>query len=96
MAGVGSEWMGEMIERLGRFFKDFFVGISYFEIAQTARQEKRSRQDLFMVIAFGDLLGVPIFPPYFSLRILPYVLPTVEPWKKGLLRERDLTEVKSL
>ena len=88
--------MDERIERLGRFFKDFFVGISYLEIAQTARQEKRSRQDLFMVIAFGDLLGVPIFPPYFSLRIFPYVLPTIEPWKKGMLRERDLTEVKSL
>ena len=88
--------MGERIERLGRFFKDFFVGISYLEIAQTARQEKRSRQDLFMVIAFGDLLGVPIFPPYFSLRIFPYVLPTIEPWKKVMLRERDLTEVKSL
>jgi hypothetical protein len=88
--------MGEKIDRLGKFLKDFFVGISYLEIAHTARQEKRSRQDLFMVIAFGDLLGVPIFPPYFSLRILPYVLPTIDSWKKGMLRERDLTEVKSL
>jgi hypothetical protein len=96
LAGVGSEGMREKIDRLGRFFKDFFVGISYFEIAQTVRQEKRSRQDLFMVLAFGDLLGVPIFPPYFSLRIFPYVLPTIDSWKKGMLRERDLTEVKSL
>jgi hypothetical protein len=88
--------MGDKMDRLARFLKDFFIGISYFEIAQTVRQERHSRQDLFMVLAFGDLLGVPIFPPYFSLRVLPYVLPTIDSWKKGMLRERDLTEVKSL
>jgi hypothetical protein len=88
--------MGKKIESVGKFLKDFFFGITYFEIEQTARQEKVSRQNLFLLLTFGDLLGIPIFSPYYSLRILPYVFPTIDSWKKGMLRERDLTEVKSL
>jgi hypothetical protein len=40
----------------------------------------------------GDLLGVPILPPYYSLRILPYVVPMVAPWKRKMLQERDITD----
>jgi hypothetical protein len=88
--------MGKKIESLGKFFKDFFAGIAYLEIEHTVRREKNSRQSLFLLLTFGDLLGVPIYPPYYSLRILPYVFPVIDSWKKGMLRERDLTEVKSL
>lgn len=88
--------MGKKIESLGKFFKDFFAGIAYLEIEHTVRQEKNSRQSLFLLLTFGDLLGVPIFSPYYSLRILPYVFPVIDSWKKGMLRERDLTEIKSL
>jgi hypothetical protein len=34
-------------------------------------------------------------PPFYSLRILPYVLPALDSWKRRMLREQDLTEVKS-
>ena len=58
--------MGKKIESLGKFFKDFFAGIAYLEIEHTVRQEKNSRQRLFLLLTFGDLLGVPIFS-----RIIP-------------------------
>jgi hypothetical protein len=35
-------------------------------------------------------------PPFYSLRFLPYVLPALDSWKRRMLREHDLTEVKSL
>jgi len=36
---------------------------------------------------------VPILPPYYSLRLLPYIVPVVNVWKRRLLRERDLTDL---
>jgi hypothetical protein len=87
--------MGEKIERVRKFFKDFFVGMAYWEIEQTAIREKVPRQRLFLLLTFGDLLGVPLFSPYGSLRILPYVFPFIDSWKKGMLRERDRTEIKA-
>jgi hypothetical protein len=88
--------MGEGFDRLKKFLRDFFVGMAYVEIEQTARQEKLARHDLFILLNFGDLLGVPLLPPFYSLRILPYVLPALDSWKRRMLREKDLTEVKSL
>ncbi len=72
------------------------MGMAYWEIEQTARHEKLARHDLFTLVTFGDLLGVPILPPFYSLRILPYVLPALDSWKRRMLREKDLTEIKSL
>ncbi|MGZ5034688.1 MAG: hypothetical protein ACXWAC_15940 [Usitatibacter sp.] len=43
-----------------------------------------------MLGIFGDMLGVPILPPYYGLRLLPWVVPGVEAWKRGVLREREL------
>jgi hypothetical protein len=88
--------MGKRLERLKTFLHDFFVGVAYLEIEQTARHEKLARHDLFTLVTFGDLLGVPLLPPFYSLRILPYVLPTLDSWKRRMLREKDLTEIKSL
>jgi hypothetical protein len=42
--------------------------------------------------SMGDLLGIPILPPYYSLRLLPYVVPQVSTWKRRMLREKDLTD----
>jgi hypothetical protein len=42
---------------------------------------------------FGDVLGVPILPPYYALRLLPFVVPSIEGWRYSMLRERDLTDL---
>lgn len=39
------------------------------------------------------LLGVPILPPYYSLRLLPFVVPLINNWRRRMLRERDLTDM---
>jgi hypothetical protein len=44
-------------------------------------------------MTMGDLLGIPILPPYYSLRLLPYVTPQISGWKRRMLRERDVTDV---
>jgi hypothetical protein len=88
--------MANPIEGLKKFLRDFFFGIAYLEIEQTVRHEKLARLNLILLLSFGDFLGVPVFPPYYSLRLLPYLVPAMDSWKKRMLRERDLTEIKSL
>ncbi len=88
--------MGSSLDRLKKVLQDFFFGAAYLEFEQAARQEKVARLDLLLLFSFGDVLGVPIFPPYYSLRLLPFLFPALQSWKKRMLRERDLTEIKSL
>lgn len=47
---------------------------------------------LFMAITVGDMVGLPILPPYYSLRLLPFVTPSIASWKRRVLRERDLAD----
>jgi len=82
-------------ENKSRFFqavREFFFGLVAHEHAMTAAKEKAAVEHLLFLVLFGDLLGIPVPQPYYSLRLLPYVLPRIEPWKKALLRERDWTD----
>jgi hypothetical protein len=88
--------MDSRIGRLKKGLQDFLFGASSFEIQQTVRHEKLARLDLILLFSFGDLLGVPVFPPYYSLRLLPYLYPALGSWKKRMLKEKDLTEITSL
>jgi hypothetical protein len=73
-------------------FKDIIYGMSSHEMARHAVRSRASMEHLFILITMGDLLGVPILPPYYSLRLLPYVTPQISTWKRRMLRERDITD----
>jgi len=47
-------------------------------------------ETLFLLVVFGDMVGMPILPPHYGLRLLPYVVPQLQGWKRRLLREREL------
>ncbi len=72
--------------------RQFMYGMAGLEIRQHLVVMRASLDNLFMAITFGDMLGLPIIPPFYTLRLLPYIVPSVETWKRRVMRERDLTE----
>lgn len=79
---------GEIFTWLG----GFFYGMMFYEYVRTFRRDRADLEHLFVLISFGDLLGVPILPPYYSMRLLPYIVPLLNRWKRRMLRERDLLD----
>jgi hypothetical protein len=77
---------------LARGARDFLYGMAGHDMTRFALKTRGSMEHLFILITMGDLLGVPILPPYYSLRLLPYVVPQISTWKRRMLRERDLTD----
>ena len=73
-----------------RVLREFLYGMTTYEFVQQAREMRHSMEKLFLVGVFGDMLGVPILPPYYGLRLLPWVVPEIEAWKREVLREREL------
>jgi len=61
------------------------------EFARHALETRSSLETVFMVSLVGDMVGLPILPPYYSLRLLPFVVPSVATWKRRVLRERDFS-----
>jgi len=80
------------LKKLKGAAKEFIYGMAAHDTARLALKTRGSMEHLFILITMGDLLGVPILPPYYSLRILPYVVPNISTWKRRMLRERDLTD----
>ncbi len=70
----------------------FLYGVTTYEIAQEAIELRGSMETLFMLVSFGDLIGIPILPPYYGLRLLPFVVPQIQTWKRNVLRERDWSD----
>ena len=62
------------------------------EFAEHAMEMRGSLESLFMLATMGDMLGVPVMPPFYSLRLLPYLVPQVSTWKRRVLREREFTD----
>lgn len=75
-------------QALTRTIKEFLYGLSGYEFAQHALELRQEQEILFIMVTYGDMIGVPVMPPYYSLRLLPYVVPQIVTWKRVVLRER--------
>ena len=80
------------LKGLPKTMREILYGMTVHEMDLELKKERGNLDHLFMLIVFGDLIGLPLLPPYYSMRLLPYVIPSMEKWKRSLLREKDLTD----
>jgi hypothetical protein len=72
--------------------REFTYGMTGYEFARHALETRATLENLFMVVVVGDMIGMPVIPPYYALGLLPYVTPEVKTWKRRVLRERDFSD----
>lgn len=72
--------------------REFLFGMFGLEFSQHTLEMRASVETLFMLATVGDMIGIPIMPPYYSLRLLPYVVPKIATWKRRVLREKEFSD----
>ncbi len=72
--------------------REFAYGMTSYEFARHAVESRVAIENLFLLAVIGDMVGLPVMPPYYSLRVLPYVVPEIATWKRRVLREREFTD----
>ena len=72
--------------------REFLFGMAGMEFAGHAMEMRASLESLFMLGTVGDMIGVPVLPPYYSLRLLPYIVPNIATWKRRVLRQREFSD----
>ena len=84
--------MPSALQRLNHALAEILYGLAIHDQVRALARQRGSLEHLFVLISFGDLLGVPILPPYYSLRLLPFVVPLINNWRRRMLREKDLMD----
>jgi hypothetical protein len=81
-------------ERVGmlKAIREFIYGMYAFEFEKQAVEMRAELESVFMLITMGDMLGVPVIPPIYALRVLPYVVPHIATWKRRVMREREISD----
>jgi hypothetical protein len=80
------------MKRIWHNVQETVYGMAAHDMSRAALRTRASMEHLFILITMGDLLGIPILPPYYSLRLLPYVVPQIATWKRRMLREKDAAD----
>jgi len=92
---MSTVWFSALAKKLKgslKFIREFLYGLLLHEMDLEMKKERGHLDNLFMTIIYGDLVGLPLLPPYYSMRLLPYLVPAIETWKRRILREKDLTD----
>ena len=87
------EYWQEQVRKLARTLGQMIYGATIYDWVREIQKERGMVERLFVLAVFGDFLGVPILPPYYALRLLPYVVPAIEGWRYSMMRERDLVDL---
>jgi len=77
--------LGRVRQGLG----EVLYGMAIHDMVRSHRRMRGSLEHLFILITFGDMVGLPILPPYYCMRLLPFVVPEINSWRRRLMRERD-------
>ena len=96
--GVGASLLSYFsgnLRKIRRVLREFLYGMTVREMEVELKKDRGDIGNLFMLIVFGDLVGLPILPPYYAMRLLPYIVPSYRTWRRNILREKDITDILS-
>jgi hypothetical protein len=73
--------------------RDVLYGMTVYDWVLELEKARNEQDRLFTMVVFGDLIGIPLLPPFYTLRLIPYMVPTLKSWRRSMLRERDFTDL---
>ena len=73
--------------------KDFLYGFLLHGMVSGIYGQKAQLEDLFILFVLGETIGVPVFPGFYSLRLIPYYTARFPNWKKKTVKPKDLFDM---
>ncbi|MBN2286547.1 MAG: hypothetical protein JXQ26_07180 [Tissierellales bacterium] len=81
--------------RIREFFSDlkmFFSAAFDFKEKSTTfiKKEAMDEMDNFMLLCYGDILGIPLPTTYYTLELLPYLAEDLEGWERRIMARQSV------
>ena len=82
-----------------QFIEDFSLvmkGAFDFQHKSTSflKKEAYDAQDNFILLCFGDLLGLPLPTSYYTLELLPYIAEDLGAWERRMVKRSEIWQEK--
>lgn len=74
---------------------DFLEGAFKVKASSVIRKEAFDLNDDFMLLLFGDFLGIPNPVSYYTLELLPYLADELESWERRILNRKSIIAEKA-
>jgi hypothetical protein len=82
-AGAGGLWTK---------VKEFLWGVFVFGWYQELQRERAKAMDALHLLVFGETIGIPLMNSPLALRLLPYLYPGIEGWKRRAAADPEVLE----
>lgn len=73
-------------------FGAFLWGLFCFDFYKEVVAERERQNRALSVLLFGEFVGLPIMAAPVTLRLLPYLVKDLGPWKRATLTEKEVIE----
>ncbi|MFQ6084166.1 MAG: hypothetical protein ACE5WD_12535 [Candidatus Aminicenantia bacterium] len=73
---------------------DFLEGAFKIPASSVIRKEAFDLNDSFLLLLFGDFLGIPNPVSYYTLELLPYLADELEGWERRILGRKSIIAEK--
>jgi hypothetical protein len=80
-----------IVSRALGILRSMLFGATVYDMVQEALKMKWQAEQMLMLVAIGDMVGIPVCS-YYRLKVIPHFLPRIEAWKRALLKEKDVLE----
>jgi hypothetical protein len=76
-----------------RGVRDFLHGFLFHGMVSEVYERRCALEDVFTLLFLGETIGVPVFPGFYSLRLVPYYTGRFLRWKRKTLKPKDLLDI---
>ncbi len=75
--------------------REFLAGCFLEPGYSIIRKEGYDLDDQFMLLCFGEALGLPLPTSYYTLELLPYLADELKGWERRMLQRRSVLDQKA-
>lgn len=61
-------------------FNEIYDGVFFAPYRSAVAREKRDKEEVFMLLCFSDMIGIPNPVNYYTLELLPYMYEKFHEW----------------
>ena len=83
---------GEKLREAWRSFNAFYDELFLSPYRSAVAREKRDQEELFLLLCFSDMLGIPNPVSYYTLELLPHMMERFHEWHQRQGMERSPLE----